>query len=68
MPPRTRPNAQDPWPSQEEIAACTAAIRASWSPHQRRVRAGLSPEINAVEIAVVTAGTLEGRRDSIDFD
>jgi hypothetical protein len=54
-------------PTPEEIARLTARIRSTWSRHQRRVRAGLSP-MNAVEVAVVTAGTLEGRRGSLQID
>lgn len=68
MPPRARAKIAHNWPTPEEIAQRTAAIRSSWSKHQHRVRAGLSPELNAVEIAVVTPGALDGRARSIHFD
>ena len=68
MPPRNRATAENNWPTPEEIAERTAAIRSSWSKHQHRVRAGLSPELNAVEIAVVAPGALDGRTRSIHFD
>ncbi|HVA48867.1 MAG TPA: hypothetical protein VNH11_21045 [Pirellulales bacterium] len=67
MRPRPRPNVETYWPTPDEIAARAAAVRSTWSPHQLRVRAGLSPEENAVEIATVTPGALDGRRRSIDF-
>ena len=67
MRPRPQPTVTVNWPSPEEIAERTAAIRSQWSPRQRRVRAGLLP-MNAVEIAVLTPGALDGRRGSTDFD
>ncbi|HQU43366.1 MAG TPA: hypothetical protein PK867_11185 [Pirellulales bacterium] len=67
MRPRPRPNVDTNWPTPDEIAERTASIRSQWSPHQLRVRAGLSPEENAVEITVVSPGALDGRRGSIDF-
>ena len=63
----TRRNLKGHCPTIEEIAQLTAAIRSSWSRRQHRVRAGLLP-INAVEIAVMTPGALEGRRGSMNFD
>jgi hypothetical protein len=68
MSPRKRLNAQTNWPTPDEIAARTAAIRASWSAHQFRARSGLSLDENAMEIAVVTPGSLDGRRGSIRLD
>jgi hypothetical protein len=61
----TGSNVKGHCPTPDEIAERTAAIRSTWSRYQRRVRAGLSPAINAVEISIVTAGTLEGRRGSM---
>jgi hypothetical protein len=68
MSPRNRRRIQANWPTPEEIATRTAAIRASWGPHQFRVRSGLPDCENAVEIAVVAPGALDGRRGSLDFD
>lgn len=65
--PRPQPNQEFHWPSPDEIARRTAAIRSTWSPHQLRVRAGLSPDANALEIPLVTPGALDGRRGSLDF-
>ncbi|MGH7137158.1 MAG: hypothetical protein ACREHD_15560 [Pirellulales bacterium] len=64
---RPRPNDETNWPTPDEIAQRAASIRSQWSPHQLRVRAGLSSEENAVEIAVVAPGALDGRRGSLDF-
>jgi hypothetical protein len=68
MSPRKRLNVQTNWPTPEEITARTGAIRASWSGHQFRARSGLSPDENAMQIAVVTPGALDGRRGSIRLD
>lgn len=68
MRPRPRPNIQTNWPTTDEIAERTALIRRTWSTHQFRVRAGLSRELNAVEIAVVSPGALDGRARPADFD
>lgn len=65
---RPRPNGESNWPSPDEIAERAATIRAEWSPRQLRTRAGLSPDENSVEIALVSPGALDGRRVStVDF-
>jgi hypothetical protein len=65
---RLRPNAESNWPTPDEIAERAASIRAEWSPRQLRTRAGLSPDENSVEIALVSPGALDGRRVStVDF-
>jgi hypothetical protein len=61
---RMRPNVDATWPTPEEIAQRAASIRADWSPRQLRTRAGLSPDENSVEIALVSPGALDGRRSS----
>jgi hypothetical protein len=64
---RPRPNNDSHWPTPDEIAQRASSIRRTWCSYQLRVRAGLSPDENAVEIAVVTPGALDGRRGSLDF-
>lgn len=68
MRPRPGPNVETNWPTPDEISECTARIRRTWSAHRFRVRARLSPELNAVEIAVVTPGALDGRYGSLEFN
>ncbi|HWB14650.1 MAG TPA: hypothetical protein VG826_35835 [Pirellulales bacterium] len=68
MSPRKRSHVRANWPTPEEIAAQTAAIRATWSAHQFRARSGLSPCENAMEIPEVAPGALDGRRGSIHLD
>ncbi|HUY33001.1 MAG TPA: hypothetical protein VMV69_09485 [Pirellulales bacterium] len=49
-------------PSLDEIREACARIRARWGEAERRKRAGMSPEVAAVEMRTVTPGVLDGRR------
>ena len=49
-------------PTNDEIRAACARIRAGWDESERRKRAGLPREHDLVELAMVTLGVLEGRR------
>jgi hypothetical protein len=60
-PPNSPPNTSYE-PTDDEIRAACARIRAGWDESERRKRAGLPPEYGLVELATVTPGVLEGRR------
>lgn len=55
-------------PTPEEISRRTAMIRSQWSRRQQRTRAGLPPDENSLEIAVVPSGVFNTRRGFADSD
>ena len=56
------------WPSFEEISKRAAQVRAGWSPREFRKRAGLSPLDAQIDLARVSFGSLEGRKQHCRFE
>lgn len=63
-----RRNAAPNCPTPDEISQRAATIRSQWSWHQLRIRAGLPPRENSVEITTVPSGVFDTRGGIADFD